>query len=524
MPYQPDSPNLPDNVKKLPDKKKRQWCNVFNSAYSSCIDKGGDKDKCETSAFKQANGVLKAQQMEVVCNTVDVNVRREQYESREYLVFPAVALKPMVLKGELVPAEEIVTFHEAWNGRPVTLYHAKDEEGNDISVNEPGLWQKQRVGWIFNTHLNDDNALVPEVWLDVELAKAAGDAGVQVLSAVESNGQVEVSTAYWRQRESGSGEFGGKQYEGVSRHLRPDHLALLPGGVGECSWTDGCGAPRVNEGGGRMKTQEKSLEERIRQIRDAWHAKYRTRAQSEVDEGWIREVYDDRVIVESGERLLSYSYEVGEDGIAFEDPTEVEVKYVAANAILETLRDVQRGVSNLVNQYQEDDMTKEQKIEALLAQEGNPYDQEELAEAPESLLDKLLALSESDTEEETETEEEEVETQEEGEGEEVETEPAPEIPQAIADALAKLGTRLETIEAGLASQEAGEKAVLVERLVSNDACAFEREELEAMSICALEKLEKSLRPANYSGRGFQTPSGDGNAKVLEMPSLWDEEE
>lgn len=170
-------------------------------------------------------------------------------------------------------------------------------------------------------------------------------------------------------------------------------------------------------------------------------------------------------------------------------------------------------------------MTKEQKIEALLAQEGNPYDQEELAEAPESLLDKLLALSESETEEETETEEEEVETQEEGEDEEVETETQEDaIPQVIADALAKLGTRLETIEAGLASQEAGEKAVLVERLVSNDACAFEREELEAMSICALEKLEKSLAPVSYAGRGLQTPSGNGNAKVMAMPSLWEEEE
>jgi len=410
--------------------------------------------KAEGGKWVKKDTGTKAQEMEVVCNKVDVDVRHEQYEGREYLVFPAVALKPMVLKGELVPVEEIVTFHEAWNGRPVTLYHAKDEEGNDISVNEPGLWQKQRVGWIFNTHLNDDNALVPEVWLDVELAKAAGDAGVQVLSAVESNGQVEVSTAYWRQRESGSGEFGGKQYEGVSRHLRPDHLALLPGGVGECSWTDGCGAPRVNE----------------------------------------------------------------------QDDVEAKEQSMDEKGAIQLLRQVAEGLLGIVAQFKEDDMTKEQKIEALLAQEGNPYDQEELAEAPESLLDKLLALSESDTEEETETEEEEVETQEEGEGEEVETEPAPEIPQAIADALAKLGTRLETIEAGLASQEAGEKAVLVERLVSNDACAFEREELEAMSICALEKLEKSLAPVSYAGRGLQTPSVNGNAKVMAMPSLWDEEE
>lgn len=58
MPYTDASdPNLPEYVQKLPDLKKRQWIAVWNSSYKRCRDKGGDD--CESSAFAQANGVVK---------------------------------------------------------------------------------------------------------------------------------------------------------------------------------------------------------------------------------------------------------------------------------------------------------------------------------------------------------------------------------------------------------------------------------------------------------------------------------
>lgn len=60
MPYSgADDPDLPSNVKKMSDKDRRQWVDVFNSAYASCMKDKNDADACETSAFKQANGVLK---------------------------------------------------------------------------------------------------------------------------------------------------------------------------------------------------------------------------------------------------------------------------------------------------------------------------------------------------------------------------------------------------------------------------------------------------------------------------------
>lgn len=56
MPYSgADDESIPENV---PDEKKAQWVEVWNSTYNSCIDDGGSKKSCETKAFKSANGVI----------------------------------------------------------------------------------------------------------------------------------------------------------------------------------------------------------------------------------------------------------------------------------------------------------------------------------------------------------------------------------------------------------------------------------------------------------------------------------
>ena len=55
MPYS-SVDEVPDSV---PKGKKKQWMEVWNSAYKSCTDDGGSKKDCEATAFAQANGVVK---------------------------------------------------------------------------------------------------------------------------------------------------------------------------------------------------------------------------------------------------------------------------------------------------------------------------------------------------------------------------------------------------------------------------------------------------------------------------------
>jgi hypothetical protein len=57
MPYRLDGSDAPENVQKLPAKKRRQWIRIFNSSFARCQSEGG-KD-CEQTAFKMANGSVK---------------------------------------------------------------------------------------------------------------------------------------------------------------------------------------------------------------------------------------------------------------------------------------------------------------------------------------------------------------------------------------------------------------------------------------------------------------------------------
>ena len=56
---------------------------------------------------------------------------------------------------------------------------------------------------------------------------------------------MEVSTGLFSDDESIQGQWNDKKYIGIVRNHKPDHLALLPGGVGACSANDGCGI-RIN--------------------------------------------------------------------------------------------------------------------------------------------------------------------------------------------------------------------------------------------------------------------------------------
>lgn len=93
MPYSMDT--LPDAVKKLTAEKQAQWLEVWNSAYSSCTEKNGDKVRCEQSAFAQAWGVVGGKEEEE---------EEEEYPSKEET---GVAEAPVEAPAE-TPDEETV--------------------------------------------------------------------------------------------------------------------------------------------------------------------------------------------------------------------------------------------------------------------------------------------------------------------------------------------------------------------------------------------------------------------------------
>jgi len=274
MPYSgPSDENLPDNVKALPESQRSRWVQIWNSAYQKCMDDDGKQDTCETSAFRQANGVIgKAANsaLQYTCNQT-AKVRHEKVNGTQYLVAPVVAICEGVLNGELVTAEEISAHFHSWDGRPFVIGHPKAKDGTGVSANEPETLAKFQIGQLFHTEF-DDGKLKGELWIDLDRVPVV-DGAREVVNRLEQGKPLEVSTAYFRDREEKAGKFSGIEYGIVARNLKPDHLAALLDVEGACSWEDGCGAPRVNQdfvGEARHRRDKCMSCDKVPQIEALW--------------------------------------------------------------------------------------------------------------------------------------------------------------------------------------------------------------------------------------------------------------
>lgn len=171
-------------------------------------------------------------------------VQETTHQNKKTLIVPVTMIVEGVLSGSRGPllhlAEDFGKFPEAWNGIPVVINHP-ERSGKNISANSPDVIESGLVGRVYNTHV-ENNSLKAEVWLDSEkLASVSPD----TLSAVGLQQPIEVSVGVFTEEEETTGTYNDRSYTAIAHNHRPDHLALLPGGVGACSLADGCGI-RVN--------------------------------------------------------------------------------------------------------------------------------------------------------------------------------------------------------------------------------------------------------------------------------------
>lgn len=180
-------------------------------------------------------------------------------DGRSYLVAPVVAIRAGVLNAELVPADEIQKSVKLWNDVPIPIDHPLrgDEK---ISARDIEVIEKVVVGRFYNAYY-DDEKLKGELWIDIEKAKKVGGDALKALEKLQNGEPLEVSTSYFTDVSDETGTYNGEEYDGIQYNLRPDHLALLPTGIGACSWQDGCGAPRVNQEGDPMPQLRVALRE-----------------------------------------------------------------------------------------------------------------------------------------------------------------------------------------------------------------------------------------------------------------------
>lgn len=236
--------------KGLSPKQKERWVAAANAHLKKCEADGG-KD-CEASAIRVANTVVtnEATTYAIHIPNEGYTIRREQHQGRAHIVVPVVMLVEGVLNGSHGPLlheeSEFGKYPEAWNGIPVVVYHPK-RNGQNVSANIPEVIEKEIVGRTYNT-MSEGKKLKAEAWLDEERLRTISPVAMQ---AILEQVPLDVSVGVFNDEEGDPGEYAREDgtmlsYEAIAKNHRPDHLALLPGGKGACSWEDGCGI-RLNE-------------------------------------------------------------------------------------------------------------------------------------------------------------------------------------------------------------------------------------------------------------------------------------
>lgn len=180
----------------------------------------------------------------IICNLKGA-LRYDTLEGRKYLVVPMAMLTEGVHAGNngplFYPADELRKNPQVWNHKPIVVYHP-EKNGVGISACEVEILNTRKVGLMLNTKY--DNKLRAEAWLDVDRLKTVD---ARVLTMLQQQLPIEVSTGLFTDNEETEGTWNGKQYVAIARNYRPDHLAILPDKIGACSVADGAGLFQLNE-------------------------------------------------------------------------------------------------------------------------------------------------------------------------------------------------------------------------------------------------------------------------------------
>ncbi len=177
---------------------------------------------------------------------VNQDWREETFEGRQYLIHPVTMLMEGVHEGNggplLYRANDIEAATQFWNGVPLCLYHPQDKEGNLVSANSPEMLEQFGVGSVYNSYW--DNGLKGEIWTDIEKANKVDPQLVGMIKSPDF--ELQVSTGLYHGTLGEAGTWNDISYNDEAISHIPDHLSLLPGKEGACSWQDGCGV-RANE-------------------------------------------------------------------------------------------------------------------------------------------------------------------------------------------------------------------------------------------------------------------------------------
>lgn len=478
--------------------------------------------------------------------------RIENHLNRRHIIVPVVMMVPGVHNGSrgplYHPAEELEASAKRWDGFPVTISHPMDEEGNFISAQAAG---SRVVGSIHNSRF-EDGKLKAEAWIDEQRLLALS---TDAFAAIQSGHPLDVSIGAYTDEVQEAGTWNGESYVGIAKNHRPDHLALLPGEQGACSWADGCGI-RVNKaaneninsvttntkGGSNAMTDEKDILATIKQLStEGYVVNLITNAtgfqetmriiqqkldsmDSEGKSHYLHEVYDDYVIYELGKRtpndthertLYKQSYEIQDNGAVELTGNPVEVRRKVEYVTLS----MQRTKFNSNNVEPKNDGGQEMadnkpspclvaKVDALINHSATRFgeaDRDWLLAQSEDVLAKLAPVDQTKTEA-----------------------PQVNVEQALAvlkatykkpeEFLAVLPDDLKVqVEEGLTLYRENRDKLI--QSIKEASKEWTDEDLAGMSVNMLNKIAKSITPVtDYSALGSNATAGTNGGEEVMLPT------
>jgi len=450
----------------------------------------------------------------------DYTIRYEVYQGKKHLVVPVVMMVEGVHSGSSGPqfhsAEELGKFPAAWNDIPITVQHPTTD-GEFVSAKTPGMIEVAVVGPVYNTFM-DDKRLRAEAWLEEDKIK---EVSPLALAYILQQKPLEVSVGVFTDDILTGGIWNGEAYNISAINHRPDHLALLPGGKGACSWEDGAGI-RVNEDGTGVDSvgvkinekggQEVVLKDIINQVQEKGFMVNLSETgfqdiisaiQKQLDtldnterQHYIREVFSDSFVYEvvktNGGPVQMYKrkYTIGDDAVV-----------AMADEFVEVSRKVEypeiKGLSAHENKKEKGGNEMKEKIDGLLTMAGSPFveaDRAKLEVFGEEVIDKMIAFG----------------VHEEVAGD-VKIEPTPQmneetaakiLQESLADPV-KLMSLLPNEVAGQIQHglklHADHRQSLIDRVIANQAGeVWKKEDLDLMSTDNLQKTADSIKkPVSY---------------------------
>lgn len=476
------------------------------------------------------------------------SVRRVTFDGKPHLVAPVVILTEGVHNGSqgpiFYPSEELEKRPFLWNGVPVPIGHP-EKEGVNISANSPDVLEEHSVGRLFNTHFDKTTKkLRSELWIDEQKTRRLSP---ETIAALEASLPLEVSTGIFTDDELVAGTYNGKQYTRIARNFKPDHLALLPGQKGACSYADGCGVRVNQEGKPHMKLfqpfksffsmlvgNEQSYEDIKRQIHEQLDEKDNIQFFHVVDA-----VFDNDFVYSiipndpnNGKRVTyRRGYTLDDNGNVVFSEDQIEVKE-EKNFIPLANGERPNGDGNNIETTDPPNCCGAPHHGDLST--NNMEGATDMKEQRQALLAALKANKRIDVTQETEDKLIALESCEKF-GNELSqllgnSEPEPRTFDTVQDFIATAPEAFRSeLEAGLHAN-AERKQKVIAKIMAVKTNKYFKEELEAMPIANLEKIDAILpdpsgdtHASNFSGRAHglnnnAAPEGGHKVEPLDLPA------